>query len=123
MKKVKLQKLKSYSKVTEKLPLRVLADVCLIEEFPIEAQADTGTGLTTDVVNAIKGGSLIIPDSAQYALEKFPFQGNVMAIGKDVKEVKVGNKVLFARLGGMRWQEGDKQVIAIKEQDVLAILC
>ena len=96
--------------------------MCLIEEFPIEAQADTSTGLTKDVVESIKGGKLVIPDSAQYALEKFPFQGRVMAIGKDVKEVKVDDKVLFARLGGMRWQEGDKQVIAIREVDVLAIL-
>lgn len=122
MKKAKLQKSKSYLKVTEKLPLRVLADMCLIEEFPIEAQADTGTGLTKDVVESIGKGLLVIPDSAQYALEKFPFQGRVMAIGRDVKEVKVGDSVLFARLGGMRWQEGDKQVIAIREADIVALL-
>lgn len=122
MKKVKLQKSKSYSKVTETRPLRVLSDTLLIEEFPIECQADTGTGLTKDVVGAIKSGTLIIPDTAQYALEKFPFQGEVIAIGPKVKEIKVGDKVLFARLGGMRWQECDKQVISIREADVLAIL-
>lgn len=122
MKKAKSQKSKSYLKVTENRPLKVLADTVLIEEFPIEAQADTGTGLTKDVVDSIKGGLLVIPDSAQYALEKFPFQGEAIAIGPKVKEVKLGDTVLFARLGGMRWQEGEKQVIAIRESDVLAVL-
>lgn len=120
--KEKLKKSKLYLKVTEKLPLRVLGENCLVEEFPIAPQVDKASGLTKDVVDSIASGTLVIPETAQYALEKFPFQGKVIATGKDVKEVKVGDTVLFAKLGGMRWEENGKQVIAIAESHIIAIL-
>lgn len=101
--------------------LKALNDICIIEEFPIEAQHDTASGFTSDVVSAIKSGTLVIPDIAQYALEKFPLKGKVLSVGNRVQSIKAGDVVLFARLGGMRWQDGDKQMIAIRECDIHAL--
>ena len=63
-------------------------------------------------------GGIYVPDSAK---EK-PQQGKVEAVGKDVKEIKIGDVVLFARFSGDKINvEGDEQLV-IKEEDILAIV-
>ena len=94
----------------------------IVEEDPIEATADDGSGLTHDVLKSIKDGKLIVPDTAQYALEKYPYRGLVISIGSKVNLIKKGDRVMFARLGGMRFQEQGKQFIAIRERDILALV-
>ena len=107
---------------TRKSGLKALNDMLIVEEDPIEATADDGSGLTHEVIKSIKAGKLIVPDTAQYALEKYPYRGLVISIGSKVNLIKKGDRVMFARLGGMRFQEEGKQLIAIRERDVLALV-
>jgi chaperonin GroES len=63
-------------------------------------------------------GGIYVPDSAK---EK-PQEGKVVSIGKDVKEIKVGDKVLFDKYSGSKINVGDKEHLIIKEEDILGII-
>jgi chaperonin GroES len=72
-------------------------------------------------------GGIVIPDNAT---EK-PQQGEVVAVGAgklladgNVKEldVKVGDKVLFAKFAGTDVKLGDDEVIVMREEDIFAVL-
>ncbi len=65
---------------------------------------------------------LIIPDTAK---EK-PQQGNVVAIGNDVKDekttVKVGDTVLYGKYAGTELKWEGKDYLIMKESDILVII-
>jgi len=63
-------------------------------------------------------GGIYVPDSAK---EK-PQQGKVEAVGPEVKELKVGNVVLFDKYSGSKVMVDDKEQLIIKEEDILAIV-
>ncbi|MBL8118242.1 MAG: co-chaperone GroES [Anaerolineae bacterium] len=92
--------------------LRPLADRVIVE--PIEQEEVTATGL-------------YIPETAK---EK-PQQGNVLAAGpgrtddngKNIKlDVKVGDKVLFAKYAGTEVKIDGRKLLIMKEADILAVL-
>jgi chaperonin GroES len=71
-------------------------------------------------------GGIIIPDTAK---EK-PSEGKVIAVGSGAKDengkiipldVKVGDKVLFAKWGGTEIKIDGKDLLIMKESDILAI--
>jgi len=77
-----------------------------------------------DAQETIKGG-IIIPDTAK---EK-PQEGEVVAVGPgritdDGKtipmEVKVGDKVVYAKYGGTEIKDGDDELLILRESDILA---
>jgi len=94
------------------LNLKPLADRLVVK--PIEQEEATPSGI-------------ILPETAK---EK-PQKGEVMAAGPGVRDdagkriemdVKVGDKVMYAKYGGTEIKiEGDKYLI-LRESDVLAIL-
>jgi chaperonin GroES len=63
-------------------------------------------------------GGIYVPDSAK---EK-PQQGTVEAVGSEVKEVKVGDTVLFDRYSGSKVKVDDQEHLIIKEEDILGIV-
>jgi len=72
-------------------------------------------------------GGIFLPDTAK---EK-PRQGKVLAVGKgkvldngEVKplEVREGDRVLFGSYAGTEVKIGGKEVVIMKESDVLAVL-
>jgi chaperonin GroES len=72
-------------------------------------------------------GGIIIPDTAK---EK-PIEGKVIAVGtgkvkedgtKLPLEVKVGDRVLFAKYGGTEVKIDGEEHLMMKEDDVLAII-
>ncbi len=72
-------------------------------------------------------GGIIIPDNAK---EK-PMEGKVVAVGGGARaddgkiiplEVKVGDKVLFAKWGGTEIKVGGQEYLIMKESDVLAVV-
>lgn len=72
-------------------------------------------------------GGIIIPDTAK---EK-PAEGKVIAVGAGAKDddgdripmdVKVGDKILFAKWGGTEVKIDGKELIILKESDILAII-
>jgi chaperonin GroES len=63
-------------------------------------------------------GGIILPDTAK---EK-PVEGTVLAIGKDVKDLAVGDKILFAKFGGTEVKLDGKIYLIMKEIDVLGVI-
>jgi chaperonin GroES len=63
-------------------------------------------------------GGLYIPDSAK---EK-PQKGVVEAVGSDVKELKVGNTILFDKYSGSKVNIDNIEYLIIKEEDILGIV-
>jgi chaperonin GroES len=72
-------------------------------------------------------GGIIIPDSAK---EK-PTKGEVVAVGKGARDengkiipldVKEGDIVLFAKWGGTEIKVDGKELLIMKESDILAIV-
>jgi chaperonin GroES len=79
-------------------------------------------------VQTFAGGELVLPDTAK---EK-PQQGKVLAVGPGLldedgdrmpMEVKVGDTVIYAKYAGTSFKtEGRKEILFLKESDILAIL-
>jgi chaperonin GroES len=72
-------------------------------------------------------GGIVIPDNAK---EK-PIRGKVIAVGKGkaldngnvrALEIKVGQTVLFGKYAGTEVKIQDKDVLVLREDDVLAII-
>jgi chaperonin GroES len=95
--------------------LTPLADRIVVE--PLEKDVET-----------FAGGQLVLPDTAK---EK-PQQGKVLAVGPGARDdegnripmdVNVGDTVVFAKYSGTGFKlDGGKEVLLMKESDVLAIL-
>jgi chaperonin GroES len=92
--------------------LKPLADRVVVE--PLEEEQKTSTGV-------------FLPDSAQ----ERPMKGQVVAVGpgrldesgkRVAPEVKTGDKVLYAKYAGTEVKLGDREVLVLKETDILAIL-
>jgi len=97
------------------LNIKPLGDRLVVE--PLEKDQET-----------FAGGQLVLPDTAK---EK-PQQGKVLAVGpgrldEDGKhipmEVKVGDTIVYAKYSGTSFKtEGGKDILFMRESDVLAIL-
>jgi chaperonin GroES len=94
------------------MKVRPLHDRILVER--IEAESKTS-------------GGIIIPDTAK---EK-PAEGKVVSVGEGNRDdqgkrvaldVKKGDRVLFAKWGGTEVKIDGKELIILKESDVLAII-
>ncbi len=83
--------------------IQPLADRLVIEQVQAEEVSASG---------------IILPDSAK---EK-PSEGKVLAVGKEVKEVKVGDVVLYAKYGPTEVKVDGKEVVLAKEEDILGIV-
>ncbi len=71
----------------------------------------------TDEAEKTAGG-LYIPDTAK---EK-PQKGQVEAVGSEVKEIKVGNTVLFDKYSGSKVNIDNNEYLIVKEEDILGIV-
>lgn len=80
-----------------------LADRIVLKQ--VEAEQKTASGI-------------LLPDSAK---EK-PSEGKVLAVGKDVKEVKNGDKVLYSKYGPSEVKVNGEEVVIVKEEDILAVI-
>ncbi len=85
------------------MEFKPLADRILVK--PLESEEKT------------KGG-IVLPETAQ---EK-PQEGEVLAVGKDVKEVKKGDKVLFTKYSPTEIKIDDEELYVLKEEDILGII-
>jgi len=83
--------------------------------------------LLEEEVQTFAGGALVLPDTAK---EK-PQRGEVIAVGPGRREdgervppeVKVGDKVVFAKYAGTKFKTEDGEEIQfMRESDILAIL-
>ncbi len=83
--------------------LQPLADRIVMEQ--LEAEETTASGI-------------VLPGSAQ---EK-PKMAKVIAIGKDVKEVKAGDQVIYKSYGPDEVKVEGKEYLIGKEEDLLAVV-
>ena len=72
---------------------------------PVEAETKTASGI-------------LLPEQAK---EKTQL-AQVVAVGKDVKEVKVGDKIVHSEYGPNHFKQGSDEYLIVKEEDVLAVL-
>jgi chaperonin GroES len=95
------------------LKLRPLADRVIVE--PVERD------------ETFAGGALVLPETAK---EK-PQQGVILAAGpgrlddageRITPEVKVGDRVLYAKYSGTEIKLDDKKVLIFRESDILAVV-
>jgi chaperonin GroES len=63
-------------------------------------------------------GGLYIPDAAK---EK-PQRGTIEAIGTEVKNVKVGDVVLFDKYSGSKINLEGQEYLILKEEDILGVI-
>jgi len=63
-------------------------------------------------------GGIYVPETAK---EK-PQKGKVEAVGSEVKELKVGDMVLFDKYSGSKVKIDDTEYLIIKEEDILGIV-
>ncbi|MDD6055794.1 MAG: co-chaperone GroES [Helicobacter sp.] len=61
---------------------------------------------------------IIIPDNAK---EK-PLEGVVKAIGNDVKDVKINDKVVFGKYSGTEVKLDGKEYLILKLEDILGVI-
>ena len=62
-------------------------------------------------------GGIYVPDTAR---EK-PQRGTVQATGKDVKNLTVGDQVLFDKYSGSKLRIEDEECLILKEEDILGL--
>lgn len=85
------------------MKLQPLADRIVAKSLEAETQSPSG---------------LYIPDSAK---EK-PQMGEVLAVGKEVKEVKLGDRILYTKYGPNEVKIDGNELLLLKEEDVLAVV-
>lgn len=104
--------------------LRVLNDYYLVLPDPVTEEVDKGSGLTKDVVAAIKSGKLIVPDIAEHAVKKYPMTGKVVSFGdqRRYKDIKKGDKVLFGRNCYAKVRFKEKEYFTMCEKDILCVI-
>ena len=94
------------------MKVRPLHDRVLVER--IEAESKTS-------------GGIIIPDTAK---EK-PAEGKVVSVGEGLRDesgkrvaldVKAGDRILFAKWGGTEVKLDGRELIILKESDILAVI-
>lgn len=71
----------------------------------VEEEAKTATGI-------------IIPDNAK---EK-PLRGKIVAVSKELSEIKDGDEVLFAKYGGTEVKFNGEEFLVLNIDDVLGII-
>ncbi len=72
---------------------------------PVEAESKSPSGI-------------LLPDQAKEKTQV----AEVLAVGKDVKEVKKGDKVVHTEYGPNRFKQGSEELLIIKEEDILAVV-
>jgi len=72
---------------------------------PVEAETKTASGI-------------LLADQSKEKTQV----AEVTAVGKDVKEVKVGDKIVHSEYGPSRFKQGPDEYLILKEEDVLAVV-
>lgn len=61
---------------------------------------------------------IVLPGTAS---KEKPITGEVLAVGKDVEDVKTGDKVIFEKYTGTEVKDGDNSFLILDIENVLAI--
>jgi len=61
---------------------------------------------------------ILLPDQVKEKTQT----AEVLAVGKDVKEVKVGDRIVHSEYGPNRFKQDSDELVIVKEEDVLAVI-
>ena len=70
-----------------------------------------------DEVAGVSKGGIIIPDNAK---ERATQRGVITAIGIEVKDCEVGDRVIFGKFSGSEFEADKTTFLVMKEEDILA---
>ena len=62
---------------------------------------------------------IVLPGTAS---KEKPIIGEVLAVGRKIEEVKVGDKVIFEKYSGTEVKEGEETYLILEKDNVLAIV-
>lgn len=62
---------------------------------------------------------IVLPDTVS---KEKPIIGEVSAIGESIKEIKVGDKVIYEKYAGTEVKDNDITYLLLEEKNVLAIV-
>ena len=62
---------------------------------------------------------IVLPDTVS---KEKPISGEVTAVGKSIKEIKVGDKVIYEKYAGTEVKDNDETYLLLEEKNVLAIV-
>ena len=72
----------------------------------------------TEQEEVTKSG-IVLPGTAS---KEKPIIGEVLAVGRKIEEVKVGDKVIFEKYSGTEVKDGDESYLILEKDNVLAIV-
>ena len=67
----------------------------------------------------ITKSGIVLPGTAS---KEKPIIGEVLAVGKKIEEVKVGDKVIFEKYSGTEVKDGEETYLILEKDNVLAIV-
>ena len=62
---------------------------------------------------------IVLPGTAS---KEKPIIGEVLAVGRKIEEVKVGDKVIFEKYSGTEIKDGEESYLILEKDNVLAIV-
>ena len=62
---------------------------------------------------------IVLPGTAS---KEKPIIGEVLAVGRKIEEVKVGDKVIFEKYAGTEVKDGEETYLILEKDNVLAIV-
>ena len=62
---------------------------------------------------------IVLPDTAS---KEKPIIGEVTAIGEAIKEIKIGDKVIYEKYAGTEVKDNEEVYLLLEEKNVLAIV-
>jgi chaperonin GroES len=89
----------------------------MMTNTPIKPLADRVVAVREEALVRTASG-LYLPDNAK---EK-PVIATVIAVGPDVKSLKVGNRIVYKEYSTTELKVNDSEYLIVKEEDVLATI-
>jgi len=106
-----------------KCNLKAINDIYIVKEDPIDIAGDNASGLTKDVVKALKDKTLFTPETAEFYVNKYPCVGEIIAKGDRTRlDIRIGDRVRVAPFGCVRTSHDGKDIMFVREHDILAIV-
>ena len=72
----------------------------------------------TEQEEVTKSG-IVLPGTAS---KEKPIIGEILAVGRKIEEVKVGDKVIFEKYSGTEVKDGEETYLILEKDNVLAIV-
>ncbi len=89
--------------MAEQAPIRPIGDRVLVEPTPLPEEAAPGV---------IRPGT---------TLER-PVEGTVVGVGRAVKDVTVGDRVLYGKYSGSQFKVDARELLIMREEEILGVI-